>query len=317
MREPLSAQARMLRVVLRYAVKTRLNHAPDLVRIRASVDAIARVTPDFPRGVIRKAVRVGGVACERHDAPDRVRGRAILYLHGGAFVAGSPRTHRGVAGRLARGVGAQSFVPDYRLAPEHPFPAALEDAAAVYRGLLGQGFPPAAVALAGDSAGGNLVFALLLKLKKEGTPLPAAAVALSPFVDMTGSGESMTGNAALDPFLQAAGLPAVVGAYAPGRDPLDPLVSPLFGDLAGLPPCFIQCGSDEILRDDAERMHAALSAAGVKSELEVWTRMPHVWQAFARFLPEGRLAIARICSFLEAAMAARGEGAQDALAAVA
>lgn len=310
MNEPVSAQARMLRVVLRYAIKARLDDKPDLIRVRNSVDALARFSPDFPRGVRRNAFRIAGVAAERHATTTATSGRAILYLHGGGFVAGSPRTHRGIAGRLARGVRAEAFVPDYRLAPEHPFPAALDDAVAVYRALLERGQDPSALALAGDSAGGNLVFALLLTLKEKGLPLPAAAVALSPFVDMSGSGDSMRGNAALDPFLQVAGLPAIVGAYAPDRDPLEPLLSPLFGDLAGLPPCFIQCGSDEILRDDSVRMHAALRAAGVAAELEVWNRMPHVWQAFARFLPEGKAAIGRICGFLNATLDARaGEGA--------
>jgi monoterpene epsilon-lactone hydrolase len=303
--EPVSAQARMLRFVLRHGVKARVTDAPDLLRIRASVDAIARLAPDLPRGVARTIGDVGGVESEIHVPVDFAGDRHVLYLHGGGFVAGSFRTHRGISGRLARGVGARVLVPNYRLAPEHPFPAALDDSVAVYAALLAQGVSPADLALAGDSAGGNLVFALLLKLKALGLPQPGAAVGLSPFVDMTGSGDSMSGNAALDPFLEAAGFPAIVGAYAPGQDPTEPLLSPLFGNLSGLPPCFIQCGSDEILRDDAVRLHAALLAAGVSSELEVWARMPHVWQAFARFLPEARTAIGRIVTFLDSHLGAR------------
>ncbi|GLK75602.1 alpha/beta hydrolase [Methylopila jiangsuensis] len=311
---PVSAQARMLNLVLRFAVKPRLERDPDLIRLRREVDAMARVAPDFPRNVVRRPAMIGGVAAERHAATAHAGGRTLLYLHGGAFVAGSPRTHRGIAGRLARGVGAETVVPDYRLAPEHPFPAALDDALAVYEALLQECVAPGALALVGDSAGGNLAFALLLRLKEEGLPLPAAAVGLSPFVDMTGSGDSMSGNAGLDPFLDAAGLPLVFEAYAAGRDPRDPLLSPLFGDLAGLPPCFLQCGGSEILRDDAVRLHGALAAAGVAAKLEVWPEMPHVWQAFARFLPEARAAIARVVAFLDANMAPADKGALAAVA---
>ncbi|GLK55270.1 acetyl esterase/lipase [Methylopila capsulata] len=308
MREPVSAQARLLCLALRYGVKPRLTANPDLLRLRRQIDAIARLAPDLPKNVERSALRIGGLAAERHAPIGYGGGRAILYLHGGAFVAGSPRTHRGVAGRLARGAQAETIVPDYRLAPEHPHPASLEDSLAVYRALLDRGQSPAAIALAGDSAGGNLVFALLLRLKAEGLPLPAAAVALSPFVDMSGEGESMRKNALLDPFLEVACLPTVVDAYAPGRDVRDPSLSPLYGDLRGLPPCLIQCGGDEILRDDSVRMHRALLAAGVAAELEVWPKMPHVWQAFARFLPEARSAIRRISSFLNARLESAGEG---------
>ena len=266
------------------------------------MELVARYAPDRPRGVtVRKGV-LAGVPVECSAPSGHVTDRRILYLHGGGFVSGSPRTHRGIAGRIARGADARVAVIDYRLAPEHPFPAALEDAAAAYRALLEQGAPPSRLALVGDSAGGNLVFALLLKLKEEGAPMPAAAVAMSPFVDLTGGGESLRTNAALDPLLHVAGLPAVLDAYAPQRDLKNPLLSPLFGDLKGLPPCLIQCGSDEILCDDAVRMQRALQRAGVDAELEVWSEMPHVWQAFARLIPEGRTALERICRFLRERM---------------
>lgn len=293
----------MLRVFLRHVVKQRINGERDLIRLRANGDAIAVLAPDTPRGVVRRQVEIGGLAAEEHLPRHAATRRTILYLHGGGFVMGSFRTHRGISGRLARGVCARVVTPNYRLAPEHPYPCALDDAAAAYFALLDGGVAPGRIAVAGDSAGGNLAFALMLRLKADGAPLPAALVGLSPFVDMTGSGASMSGNAALDPFLDAVRLPDVVQAYAPGCDPVDPLLSPLFGDLVGLPPCFIQCGGDEILLDDATRMHAALIAAGVVSELEVWPGMPHVWQAFARLLPEGRAALNSVASFLRARMA--------------
>jgi epsilon-lactone hydrolase len=300
MQQTVSPQARMLRVFLRHVVKHRINGEPDLLRLRANGDAIAVLAPDTPRGIERRGTAVAGLSAEEHRPRRGEGGRVVLYLHGGGFVMGSARTHRGISGRLARGANARVVTLNYRLAPEHAFPCALDDAAAAYRALLRDGVDPAGLAVAGDSAGGNLAFALMLRLKGEGVRLPAAVVALSPFVDMTGSGASLRANAELDPFLDAVRLPDVVGAYAPGLDPADPLLSPLFGDLAGLPPCLIQCGGDEILLDDALRMDAALRAAGVRSEVEVWPQMPHVWQAFARFLPEGRAALERICAFLQA-----------------
>ena len=296
---PVSPQARMLRAFLRHVVKHRINGESDLVKLRRSGDSIAVFAPDAPRHVTRAPILLGDLTADRHEPRGRTCDATILYLHGGGFVMGSARTHRGISGRLAREVGAQVFTINYRLAPEHPYPCALDDVTEAYLALVGEGIPASSIAVVGDSAGGNLAFALMLRLKALGAPLPAAIVGLSPFVDMTGSGASMSGNAALDPFLDAVRLPDVVGAYAPGLDPLDPLLSPLFGDLAGLPPCLIQCGGDEILLDDAVRMHAALTAAGVASELEIWPSMPHVWQAFARFLPEGRAAIARIAAFLQ------------------
>lgn len=302
--EALSAQARLLRVVLRYGVKTRVHETPDIARIRVSMERVARLAPDQPFGVTRRHVAIAGLPAEAHRRHGTAPANTILYLHGGGFVSGSPRTHRGIAGRLARGVDAQVIVPDYRLAPEHPFPAALDDAEAAYLALLDSGVAPERLAIAGDSAGGNLIFALMLKLKGRGAPLPAAAVGLSPFADFTGSGESFVVNAASDPLLHVRGFPSVVNAYAPGQDCTNPLLSPIFGDLAGLPPTLIQCGSDEILLDDARRLHVALMQAGVPCDLEVWPRMPHVWQAFASFLPEARRAIARITGFLQTHFAA-------------
>ena len=188
---------------------------------------------------------------------------------------------------------------DYRLAPEHPFPAALEDAVAAYRWLLADGADSRRIAVMGDSAGGNLAFAMLLKARDEGLPLPAAAVGLSPWLDLALASPSFRLNAEADPILNADEAPKFVEYYLAGADPRMPYASPLYGDPAGLPPTLLQVGSDEILRDDSVRMAEKLRAAGCHVELEVWPRMPHVWHLFAPVLPEARRAIERIGTFLD------------------
>ena len=188
---------------------------------------------------------------------------------------------------------------DYRLAPEHPFPAALEDAVTTYR-WLAKRIDPRRIAFMGDSAGGGLALATLHKLRDDGDPLPAAAVAVSPWTDLALTGASLQANAAADPMLHAALLPALANDYLAGADPMHPYASPLYGDASRLPPILIQVGSDEILHDDAVRMADKLRAAGRDIEIEVWPRMPHAWHLFARLLPEGRHAIAKIGSFLQA-----------------
>jgi acetyl esterase/lipase len=187
---------------------------------------------------------------------------------------------------------------DYRLGPEHPFPAAMDDAVTAYRSLLTAGAGPKRLAIMGDSAGGGLTFAALLKLRDDGDPMPGAAVALSPWTDLTLSSESCTRFAKADPMLSAAPAKVFVRWYLGDADPKHPYGSPMFGDPAGLPPSFIQVGSDEILLDDSVRWGERMRDAGVAAEVEVWPRMPHVWQLSARMLPEGREAIRRIGVFL-------------------
>jgi len=187
---------------------------------------------------------------------------------------------------------------DYRLAPEHPFPAALDDAVSAYRWVTDR-YDCRRVAFVGDSAGGGLVFAAMLKMRDEGIQLPRAAVALSPWTDLTMSGASWKANAAADPMMDAAKIPQLAVNYASGTDPTHPYVSPVFGDPDGLPATLIHCGSDEILRDDSVGMADKMRSSRCDVRLEVWTKMPHVWQLYARILPEGRLAIARIGKFLQ------------------
>ena len=224
--------------------------------------------------------------------------RTILYLHGGGYVIGSPATHRGLAERLSKAAAARVLVIDYRLAPENPFPAAVEDAATAYRWLLASGTEAGKIAVAGDSAGGGLTAATLVALREAGDALPAAGVCISPWVDMEGIGESMTARAGLDPMVQKEGLLGMAGLYLQGADPRSPLAAPLYANLDGLPPLLVQVGTSETLYDDATRLADRAKAASVDVTLEPWDEMIHVWHLFAEALPEGQKAIDRIGEFV-------------------
>jgi len=221
----------------------------------------------------------------------------VLYLHGGGYTTGSPALYRHFTARIATAVRAHVLVIDYRLAPEHPFPAALDDADAAYRWLLAGKAEPRSTVIMGDSAGGGLALALLLKLRDGGRDRPVAAVALSPWTDLALTGASLAHNARSDPMLNLADTRLFADSYLAGADPCHPYASPLYGDPAGLPPTLIQAGSDEILRDDAVRIAEKMRAAGCHVEIEVWPRMPHAWHLFAPVLPEANAAIARIGAF--------------------
>ncbi len=232
------------------------------------------------------------------------RDRVVLYLHGGGYCAGSPGSHRGLAGRVALATGAATVALDYRLGPEHPFPAAVDDAVAAYRALLADGTDAASIAVAGDSAGGGLTLALALALRQAGEPLPAALACLSPWVDLTQSAGSYTSRAAADPMVTKRGLDEMAAAYLAGADPRQDLVSPRFADLAGLPPLRIDVGADEVLFDDAAGLAEAARAAGVPTTLVEWPEMIHVFQVFpGDVIPESDQSIAAIGAFLGAHLA--------------
>jgi acetyl esterase/lipase len=225
--------------------------------------------------------------------------RAILFFHGGGFQMGSIETHRALAARIAASAGCRVLAIDYRLAPEHCFPAPLEDALAAYDWLLATGLAPRQISLAGDSAGGGLAVSLMLALKARKSALPAAAALMSPWTDMEASGASFETHAARDPFHQRAMIQALARAYLGcGGDPRDPLASPVHGDLAGLPPLLIQAGERETVLDDSRLLAARAKEAGVETRLEIWDGMFHVFQLYAGELAEARAAIARIGAHL-------------------
>ncbi|MFN6992854.1 MAG: alpha/beta hydrolase [Aquincola tertiaricarbonis] len=230
-----------------------------------------------------------------------------LYMHGGGYVIGSPRSHRHLAADIAVAAGSRAFTLDYRLAPEHPFPAALDDAVAAYRWLVeSQGAQPGRIVLAGDSAGGGLVLTTLVALRDAGLPLPAAGVCISLWTDLSCSLPSCDPQLpSYDPLIDHAVLRAMAHAYMGRRSLRNPRVSPLFADLRGLPPLLVQVAGGEALVDDARQLAIAASEAGVHTTLEVWPRMVHVWHWYARMLDEGQQAIERIAEFMQGALRQR------------
>jgi len=228
------------------------------------------------------------------------RNRFILYFHGGAYVAMSARTHRSVTSRLAAWSDASLFALDYRLAPEHPFPAALEDALAAYRALIAAGAPPSRIVVAGDSAGGGLALALLLAARAAGDPQPAAAVLFSPWTDLAATGESIIDNSATDALFFGSWVATEARHYLGGAPATNPLASPVYADLTELPPLLIQVSSSEILLDDSRRVFENAKQSGVKATLQIWPGLPHGWQIFAPILPEGRAALRDASAFIHA-----------------
>jgi acetyl esterase/lipase len=271
---------------------------PTVHELRLGLEILGSKLPP-PEDVTCAAVDAGGVPAAWLQAPNALADRVILYLHGGGYVLGSIASHRGLAGRLSRAAAARVLLLDYRLAPEHPFPAALDDATAAYRWLLNQGADPARLVIAGDSAGGGLTIATLVALRDAGVALPAAAVCQSPWVDLEGLGESMTTKAAADPLVNKDMLSRLAAWYLHDTPARTPLAAPLYADLRHLPPLLMQVGTAETLLDDATRLADKATAAGVDVTLEPWEDMIHVWQLFAPMLPEGQQAIDRMGSFIQ------------------
>ena len=267
---------------------------------RARFDALGELLPKSPDRFEVEAASIGGVKGEWARTASSHDDAALLYLHGGGYVIGSPKSHRHMVGALAVDSGLAVFSADYRLAPEHPFPAAVDDAVAAYKGLLDSGIASARLAIAGDSAGGGLTVATLVALRDKGLPLPACAVAISPWCDLSQGGEAYRARAKRDPIVSKDSLDHLATAYLNGTDPKMPLASPAYADLNGLPPLLIQVGTEEALYDDAMTLKARAEAAGVEVSLESWGGMVHVWHIFHPILSEGRDAIARVGRFLKA-----------------
>ena len=293
-----SLRAKILTVLVRLMVKRWPRNDP-----AATVRRARKVfgQPEFLRSLGMRGVSIESVS-------DGVRGEwvrplkqlsdgVVLYLHGGGYVSCSPQTHRPITAALARLTGASIFALDYRLAPEHPFPGALDDAVSAYQWLVKNGVSPDRIAIAGDSAGGGLAVAILVALRDTGSPLPACAVCLSPWVDLTGTCD-FTNKTSCAMFAPADGIP-FAQSYLNGMNADSPLASPIYADLRGLPPLLIQVSGSELLFDDAMRLNEKAASSGVECALRIYEGVPHVWQMFARIMPEARAALAEIAVFLE------------------
>jgi acetyl esterase/lipase len=243
-------------------------------------------------------VKVGNISAEWISARETLEKCAVLYLHGGAYNIGSLKTHRELAARLSKASKVKTLLVGYRLAPEYPHPAALEDVASAYRWLIDDGISPRNIVIAGDSAGGGLAIAALIWLRDAGEQLPAAAVCLSPWTDLEVTGKSITSLANVDPFLTPEWLQFMARNYVADNDPRSPLISPIYADLHELPRILIQVGSDEILLSDSTRLAERASGAGVEIRLDIWENMWHVWQFFAGQMPEGKRAINDVGEFI-------------------
>ncbi|NHI08110.1 esterase [Streptomyces sp. KO7888] len=300
-----------LDALLRSAPRTETPPTPEEQR-----DAFASaLTRPAPEGVVTRRTVLGGRPALELE-PDTASGPGrLLYLHGGGYLVGSPDTHAGLAGELARRAGLRALSLDYRLAPEHPFPAAVDDGLAAYRELLSTGTDPRDLVLAGDSAGGGLSVATLLAAREAGLPQPAAAVLFSPWADLTLAGGSIRSKEGVDPIFTEADVRAYADLYVGAGDRAAPLASPVFADLAGLPPLLVQAGANEILLDDAVRLAGRAGAADVEVTLEVGPGLPHVYPLHYGRLDEADAALDRAARFLTARLGA-GHPGTDRLAPV-
>lgn len=250
----------------------------------------------LPKQIRIEPITLDGISSEWIESPDSTVG-TILYLHGGAYALGSTNTHRELVARLVTATKCSALAVNYRLAPENPFPAALNDALNAYRWILAKGIDPMRIMIAGDSAGGGLAIAVLLALREKGFPLPAGAFCFSPWLDLTLSGDSVKNNEKLDPILSSSVLKVYADYYRSGKNAADPLISPLFADPSNLPPIFLQSGKNEILLDDSARFCQKAEQAGVDATLATWDDMFHVFQLIP-FIPETQRSIELVSAFI-------------------
>ena len=274
----------------------------DVLEMRAGMSAATAAAPP-PEGATIQKVDTGAAPAEWTDADGVRKDAAIVYLHGGGYTMGNLDSHRNLVANLSRAAGIRALSVDYSLAPEHPFPKAVEDAVQAVRYVHDQGIAPERIIVAGDSAGGGLTAATLLAIRDRGLPMPAAGVLISPWLDLTQSGNTMQSHADADPMVSAELLGKCSDAYLKGQDPRSPLASPLFADLEGLPPLLVHVGTAEVLLDDARRFEAAARQAGVDVTLEEWEDMIHVWHTFAAMLPEAQKAVDGVGAFIKQQLA--------------
>ena len=290
----MSMRARLISFFLRRTVKKTMSNFVDPISVRARFSSSPK---KLSSKIKTERFDAGGVLGSWLSTKNADVSKVVLYLHGGGYVFGGYGSHCEIASEMAGLIGGRALLLEYRLAPEHPFPAAFEDTLASYRWLLNDGYKPQDVFLAGDSAGGGLSVALLLALKKVGLPLPKAVCLFSPWVDLTCASASIESNALSDCMLSPSALDRFKSHYLRGADPFDERASPIFGDLSGLPPTYVAVGSKEILLDDSKQLVEKIRAAGGSAELSIWRNMPHVFPILSSVIPEGRLVLKEFASF--------------------
>lgn len=293
----MSIQAPLLRFIIRIGARGEVSKRTLAKRRQSASFGAGLIRP--PRGTVIVPESAAQVPARWITSSQAGSERVLLYFHGGGWVYGWTQFHALFVGQLTRASKARAMAVDYRLAPEHPYPAALEDCVRAYRSLIDRGVPPGRIVLIGDSAGGNLTLVTLLALKGTGLPLPAAGICLSPVTDLAAKRDASVRNVRKDVVLNPASMKFFHESYLDGQDPHDPLISPVYADLIGLPPLLIQVGGDEILLDDAEKLAAQAVQAGVDATLHVYPGMWHVWQLFAPFLPEAEKAVEEIGQFVQ------------------
>lgn len=303
-----SLKARALSAALWIMMRRRQEQEGDVPvtaeRLReAAADAVSRTARNtkVPPFVRISPIDLGGLPAEQVVAGDTDPGKLVLYFHGGGYFMCSPAVHRPITWRIARAARCPVLAVDYRMAPDHAFPAWIDDGIAAWRWVLASGHDPAKVVFGGDSAGGNLVLAVLQQARAEGLPMPGAAFLLSPWTDLSCSGASLEGNRRRDPMFATPGVRALAGFLTQGHDPKNPLLSPLFADFRGFPPLLVHACSTELLRDDSRRLVVRAREAGVTVEYKEWHRLPHVFHLFAGLIPESALALRKIGDYVRQA----------------
>lgn len=298
----MSVRATLFRQILRLTGRL-LTSTLDIAEIRKKIEALTKYLPKSIGNVQVTPFKIDHIPAYWFEPEDRIPGAVFYYLHGGGYMLCSAvTTHKDLISRLAIASRCKVLAIDYRLAPENPYPAAVDDALLAYRWLLDQDINLNKLAIGGDSAGGGLTFGSLLRMRDEGLLLPVAAVGLSPWTDLAATGASVKFNAKRDMLIPGDGLKMGADFYLAGADPMEPYASPMYGDMKGLPYSLIQVGSDEVLLDDSRRLADALKKSGVPVILQEWAGMQHVWQAFGQFIPEGRQAIVQIGDFIQSRM---------------
>jgi len=292
-----SLRSSFFRLFTRYYLRPKFSVDKTVEEHRKALERASRLT-FLPFGTKTELVSINGIKAEWVSVGNVSEEKIILFLHGGTYTFGSINTHRDIAARMSKYSGFKALVLDYRLAPEYPFPAAIEDSTNTFRWLIENGISPDNIAIAGDSAGGGLSLATMSILRDNGDPLPGAAVCFSPWIDLEGTGESNKANIGIDPLIDPEWFDNMAALYVGNNDIKNPQISPIYADLKGFPPMLIQVGSDEVILDDSKRLAERALEAGVEVTLDIWEKMWHVWQSAGGLMPEGTMALQKAGEFI-------------------